>query len=93
LQEDVESERNLRKKKDAGSNVMDFLRQRLCKRGNYVTVEESGVFHTISVDSLPSLCSAKVNTSPYKHLDVAEVGRVHLAVSAVTSRVSTVTQQ
>jgi hypothetical protein len=43
--------------------VTDLLRQRLCKRGNYVTVEDSGVFRTESVAPLPLLRSAEVNTS------------------------------
>jgi hypothetical protein len=43
--------------------VTDLLRQRLCKRGNYATVEESVVFRAVSVAPLPLLRSAGVNTS------------------------------
>jgi hypothetical protein len=43
--------------------VTDLLRQLLCKRSNYATIEESGVFRSVSVAPLPLLCSAEVNTS------------------------------
>jgi hypothetical protein len=39
-------------------------RQRLCKCGNYATVEESGVFRAVNVAPQPLLCSAEVNTFP-----------------------------
>jgi hypothetical protein len=45
------------------NNVTDLLRQRLCKRGNYATVDESGVFRALSVALLPLLYSDEVNTS------------------------------
>jgi hypothetical protein len=69
--------------------------QRVCKYGNYATVEESCVFHAMSVAALPLLHSAEVNIFPLlgnrcKCLDraTARVGRGH-----VTSACSAVTQQ
>jgi hypothetical protein len=41
--------------------VTDLLRQRLCKRRNYATVEDSGVFRAVSFAPLPLLRSAEVN--------------------------------
>jgi hypothetical protein len=73
----------------------DLLRQRLCGRGNYATVEKSGVFRAMSVAPLPLLRSAGVNMFPllgnrFKCLDraTARVGRSH-----VTSACSAVTQE
>jgi hypothetical protein len=43
--------------------VTDLLRQRLYKCDNYATVEESGVFCTVSVALQPLLRSAEVNMS------------------------------
>jgi TPP-dependent indolepyruvate ferredoxin oxidoreductase alpha subunit len=63
---------------------MDLLRQRLCKRGNYATVEESGVFHAVSVAHYRHYAALKQTRPPLlcdscKHLYDAGVGMGHMA--------------
>jgi hypothetical protein len=74
------------------NTVMHLLRQRLCKHGDYATIEESSVFRAVRVVPQTLLRSAQVNTSLVarrhcKRLDDARVGRGHVtACSAVTQQ-------